>query len=194
VRGTHPTNSDNIIFTEILSGGDMIRKMYLLVIIFQLCFCLNIGKAYSQDIPEFKVIGQYKTALSLLVPPSTKKDQLIKLVYAFKEAKQNNTLSKMIPPTTPGGIKGKYAIIQIFIFNEPKWATEEILKKYLGGDSPLVYSDGYKKKYERFVKQVTLHIRAYYWANPLGQEEGSIGTSTEIGGKKLITPNYKKLF
>ena len=172
----------------------MIPKTYLLIIILQLSLCLNIGKAYSQDIPEFKVIGQYKTALSLLVPPSTKKDQLKKLVYAFKEARQNNTLSKMIPPTTPGGIKGQYAIIQIFIFSEPKWATEEILKKYLGANPPLVYSDRYKKKSEKFVKQVTLHVRAYYWANPFGQEEGSIGISTEIGYKKVITPNYEKLF
>ena len=172
----------------------MIRKTYLLVIILQLFLCLNISKTYSQDIPKFEVIGRYNTALSLLVAPSTKKDQLKKLIYALKDARQNNMLGKMIPPTTPGGVKGQYAIIQIFIFNEPKWATEQILTKYLGAKSPLVYSDGYKKKFEKFVKQVTLHIRGYYWANPFGQEEGSIGISTEIGYKKVITPNYEKLF
>jgi hypothetical protein len=170
----------------------MIRKLMLIVII--LYFCLTAAKTYSQDIAKFKVIGQYMTSLSLVVPPSTPKDQLKKLIYAFKEAKQNNTLSQMIPPTTPGGIKGQYAIIQIFVFDDPKWATEEILKKYLGANHPLVYSNNYKQKYEKFERQVSHHIKAYYWANPFGQEEGSIGISTESGGKRIVTPNYEKLF
>ncbi len=172
----------------------MLRKLFLIVVLLCYGVCLDAGKTYSQNLPEFKVIGQYKTALSLLVPSSTTKDQLKKLVYAFKEAKQNNTIGQMIPPTTPGGIKGQYAIIQIFIFDEPKWATEEVLKNYLGANPPLVYSNAYKKKYEKFVQQGSRHIKAYYWANPIGQEEGSIGTSTEIGNIKIITPNYEKLF
>ena len=89
-------------------------------------------------------MGQCWGSLSLLLSPSTTKDQLKSLVYAFKEARKNNTLSQMIPPTTNGDTRGPYALIQIYIFDEPKWATEKILKNFLYPDIPLVNSESYK--------------------------------------------------
>ena len=159
-----------------------------------LILCLNPNQTYSQDIPKFKVMGQCWGSLSLLVSPSTTKDQLKSLVYAFKEARQNNTLSQMIPPTTNGDIKGSYALIQIYIFDEPKWATEKNLKNIGDPNISSVYSDSDKNKRKKFVKQISQHVRAYYWANWIGQEIGSIGISTGAWGETMITPGYESLF
>lgn len=136
----------------------------------------------SAQLPTFKVIGRDITALSLLVPQNTTGEQLAQLISAFRQARKENSLGRMgIPATTLGGKSGDYAIIIIFVFTEPEWASESTLKQGMRSSYGSPFYDEFGK-----------HVKAYYYFDVAsGTEEGSVGYAED---GKVYSSAYRKLF
>jgi hypothetical protein len=136
----------------------------------------------ASSLPSFQVIGQDKTALSILVPKNTTTEQLKTLILEFRSARQSHTLSKMIPPTTKGGSQGDYWLVWIFVFSEPEWATQDRLKKFINASMKSESDMQFSKEYGKHVKAEYFYSHMEEYGN-VGYKEGSVRT-----------PNYKKLF
>lgn len=122
--------------------------------------------------------------MGLLVPPNTTKEQLKDLVYKFRQAKKEKTLSALIPPINLG-LPDKYTSFIIFIFSDPKWATSEEYKKYETASTTTAKGRAISKAY-------TNHIMAYYqYEFQDSKEYGSLGFD-DYGTNKSV--HYKKLF
>jgi hypothetical protein len=141
----------------------------------------NIASVSADAAAPFKVTAQYRTNLALLVPSETQNEQLKNLVLALRKARQENKLGQLLPPTTPGGSKGPYGIVVVYVYSEPEWATVAALQKCVNAsaNTPLYVECG---------KHVRAHF--FYGAQP-ETEEGSVGYAE---GKQIYTKHYQKLF
>lgn len=136
----------------------------------------------NNSLPPFNIMGRDIASVSILVSENTTEKEFENLVYGFQAARKLNTLSKLIPATTPGGSRGDYGIVWIFIFSERAWADIADLKRFINAnikqiDNKIFYAD--------YVD----HIKAVYYYT-WSFEEGSIGYSDETNRSKY----YKKLF
>jgi len=162
------------------------RKVIIIISLLFLMIC-NISLTSSvtaQNIPKIQVVWRSFIIVSVLVPPKTTTEQLKSLIYEFKKAKMSSSLTKYIPATTPG-IKGDpHAQVIIFVFSDPKWATEDEYKKYERASM--------RTKAGKSIAQTYLnHIRASYeWYKLEAKEYGSLGY--DEGG--MQSASYKKLF
>jgi len=146
-----------------------------------LTLLMGVNAVHAADtLPPFKVTGKYMTGLALLVPRGTADTDLKALVLALRRARRENSLDKLIPPTTKGGSRGPYAIVVVHVFDEPEWATSEALERCskTKANSPLESECG-------------RHVRAYYFYAVTAAEEGSVGYAE---GKRVFTKVYEKLF
>ena len=130
-------------------------------------------------LPSFRVSAAAEQALSIVVPHDTTPEQLRKLIVRFKTARARGRLSDLIPPTTPRGKKGPYAIVQVFVFKDEEWATQKRLERAMMAG----FSDG------KFSKQFDKHTCAtYLYTIVSGPTEigvlGSIDGATD--GNKLF--------
>lgn len=130
----------------------------------------------------FTLGGQDKTTISIIVSPTTTKDELKSLIFEFKTARADSTLSKMIPPTTRRGAFGDYAIVWIFVFSEPEWASRNNLIRFVDA-SPKNPDDNL------FSQEFVKHIRAEYYYS-MSSEYGSLGYNDGT----LHNDEYEKLF
>lgn len=158
------------------------KVKFLSVLSLLIYLALGISTFAASNIPKFKVVAQDKTALSILVPQNTTAAQLKALIHELRTARKSNTLSKMIPATTRGGQLGDYAIVWIFVFSEPDWATGDKLQRFI--KSSLRSSTD-----KQFDKEYVKHIRAEYYYAP-SEEYGNLGYDDGI----VRSPNYQKLF
>jgi hypothetical protein len=137
--------------------------------------------AAGEPLPSFTLNAQVMRSFALLVPEGTSNDQLKALVLGLRQARRENRLSELLPPTTPRGSKGPYGIVVVYVYSEPEWASPEALRKCINASAttPLYTECG-------------RHVRAYYFygAEP-ENEEGSLGYAE---GKQVFTKNYQKLF
>lgn len=141
---------------------------------------------WANDLPSFKIVGRDRTSLSILVPPDTAKNQIKELILEFRKARQTGTLSKMIPPTTPGEEYGNYAVVVVFIFSEPRWASAAKLRDYWNPGITYSLSKAARKMDREYEK----HIRGEYYYSIGADEYGSVGYSDGV----FRTKDYKKLF
>jgi hypothetical protein len=72
-------------------------------------------------IPDMNAIG-------VLVPPQATNSQIVGLLKRFRDARLANTLSNMLPSTTPGHKLGSHAVADIFVFSDPQYAKAEAIK------------------------------------------------------------------
>jgi hypothetical protein len=157
------------------------KTMGILFCFFSQVAILNIQ---AQQLPMFKFVGRSNPAISIVVSPKTTKGELKMLIYEFRKARIENTLSRMIPATIPGGSGGDYFGVWIFVLSEYSWASTDKLKKFLDEDRR-VLSD------IKFCREYAKHIRAVYYYT-LGMEYGNLGYEDEDG--RYRTKGYKKLF
>src|SRR4030066_165643 len=156
-------------------------KRVIVVTLF-LFVVITASSVFAQT-PSFKVAWKQGIILGLLVPPNTTKEQLKDLVYKFRQARKEKTLSALIPPVNLG-LPDKYTGFMIFIFSDPKWATSEEYKKYETASSTTAKGRAISKAY-------TNHIMAYYeYEFQDGKEYGLLGFD-DYGNKSV---HYKKLF
>lgn len=133
----------------------------------------------------FIVIGKYeRSSLSFFVGEAADKKKLIKLVYDLRDARRENRLKRMIPPTTPGGSQGDYAVMDIYIFTDSRWATSDRLKRFIR-----THMD--RAEDRKFEREFASHVAAHYVYNVMNKaEEGSLGLDDEM----VKSAHYKRLF
>jgi hypothetical protein len=139
-------------------------------------------------IPSLSIAVKYDVdtiTYAVLVPKSINREQLKSLIFEFRKAREEGSLSKMIPSTTLlDNLNVDINGAAIYVFSEPGWATESKFKRWM--ESSL---SGAEAKVSD--KQYVDHIKAYYfYSSPLGVEEGSIGFS----GKGVKSSDYESLF
>jgi len=176
------------------------RFLKLMMGLFLLFMAMSNIVLAASNVPKFKVTAQYMQSISILIEPNTTKEQLTALIYELRNARNNNSLSKMLPPTTKGGKYGDYAILGVYVFSESEWATKSKLQKYMNASVN-------SKADINFSKNLCKHIKAYYLYSLtrklIAQKEpgmtweiGSIGYYEENSsyGKGACSPEYEKLF
>jgi hypothetical protein len=155
-------------------------KRVIIVTLF-LFVAITVSSAFAQT-PSFKIAWKQGVIMGLLVPPNTTKEQLKDLIYKFRQAKKEKTLSALIPPVNLG-LPDKYTTFTIFVFSDPKWATSEEYRKYESASTNTAKGRAITKAYIN-------HIRAYYQYDIDDKEYGSLGFD-DYGDKSVL---YKKLF
>lgn len=138
----------------------------------------------SATIPELNIVN-------LLVPPATTDSQIGALLNHLKTARQNNTLTDLIPATTPGNELGDFAIADIYIFSESEHAiaqTTRVLSR--GAHAPsTIY--GETIPYEVAMEQVRGHY-SINLHNRTTPDTGSLGFGEEETG--VYSKRYQKIF
>jgi hypothetical protein len=144
----------------------------------------------AEPLPSFRVATRELISVCGLVPSGTTEQQLKMLVHALRDARRAGKLRERfgIPPTTPGGAKGPYGNITIYIFSESRWCSSTDFKAG-------VWARGGSALDETF----TVATRATYtYGGRPGQpdfEEGTLGASyAGRDGKRMYTKPYEKLF
>lgn len=141
---------------------------------------IEVGIAEKPEAPApFKVAAQYETNLALVVPKETSNGQLRTLVFTLQKARRENRLGQLLPPTTPGGSRGPYGVVNVYVYTEPNWATAAMLEKCVNGLGGTALD-----------VECGRHIRAYYSSNWIGTELGGVGWADE----HVRTKDYEELF
>lgn len=138
----------------------------------------------SATIPELNIVN-------LLVPQATTDSQVGALLNHLKTARQNNTLTGLIPATTPGDELGDFAIADIYIFSEPEHAIEQTTRVLSRGAHAPSTIYGETIPYEVAMEQV----RGHYSINlhdPTNPDTGSLGFGEEATG--VYSKRYQKIF
>ena len=152
-----------------------------------------LKEAKSAPVPPIRVTAHVSSmnALSLLVPQQTTDSQIVALLHHLKQSRQDGSLSSHIPATTPGNDLSEFAIADIYIFSDPKYAVPEAIEILsVGAHAP---GDFYQSTipYEIAMEQV----RGHYAVN-LNQkrqpERASLGFGEKATG--LYSRRYQPLF
>ena len=155
-------------------------KRIIIVTLF-LFVIITAFSAFAQT-PSFKVAWKQGIITGLLVPSNTTKEQLKDLIYKFRQAKKEKTLSTLIPPVNLE-LSDKYTTFIIFIFSDPDWASSGEYKKYESASIKTVEGRAIFKAYIN-------HIMAFYQYDIDGKEYGALGF--DIGDDR--SAHYEKLF
>lgn len=158
-------------------------KIALSIILSSLtCMVLGSSAIAASSLPQFEVVGRDNTTLSIVVPRNTTSEQLQALILQFRAARKSNSLSTMIPATTPGGQLGDYAIVWVLVLTERGWASTNNLQRFIN-------SSGESATDKKHDKNYVTHIKAeYFYSN--AEEYGTLG----YDDGEYQSPNYKKLF
>ncbi|WHZ22701.1 MAG: hypothetical protein OJF47_001813 [Nitrospira sp.] len=129
-------------------------------------------------------------AMSILVPAQVTTSQVVGLLKQFKQARLNQTLPSLLPATSPGHKLGDHAVADLYVFSDPKYATQDVVRTLArGAHAP---GDLYPQAipFEEAMEQVRGHYRIDLndTSNP---DTGSIGFADESGvhGKQ-----YRRIF
>jgi hypothetical protein len=129
-------------------------------------------------------------AISVVVPKEATNSQIAGLLNRFREARLNQTLSDMVPATTPGNKLGSHAVADIYVFSDPQHAVADAVK---------VLSRGAHAPGELYPQAIPFeiameHVRGHYRIdlNDTGHpDQASIGFADESG---VHSKHYKKIF
>ncbi|MDE0404312.1 MAG: hypothetical protein OXI53_03275 [Nitrospira sp.] len=154
---------------------------------------LLLKEAESAPVPPVKVTAhvQGMNALSLLVPQQTTDSQVVALLNYLRRSRMDGSLASQVPATTPGNNLGEFAIADVYIFSDPKYAVPEAVEILsVGAHAP---GDFYQSSipFEIAMEQV----RGHYAVN-LNQknhpERASLGFGEKATG--LYSRRYQPLF
>jgi len=181
----------------------IIHGALLFVVVLSCDICQSGGKSTGEEnltkdekraeqkpnraaIPSFRITAKYeglRIAYAVLVPKNINREQLKNLIFEFRKAREEGSLSKMIPSTTLDNLRVDYNGVEIYVFSEPSWATESKFKKWM--ESSLLGAEA-----KVLDKQYVNHIKAYYFYSFPLDEEGFIGFS----GEGVKSSDYESLF
>ena len=137
-----------------------------------------------------KITVKEFNAIGVLVPEQATDSQVAGLLKQFRQARLANTLTTLLPPTTPKHKLGEHAVADIFIFSDGKFAKADALG---------VLSRGAHAPGELYPSAVPFeiameHVRGHYRIdlNDTGHpDKGSIGFADESG---VHSKHYRALF
>lgn len=140
----------------------------------------------------FRVVATISdvNAVSIVVPQQATTSQIVGLLKRFRQARLNNTLSGLVPPTTPGHKLGTHAIADIYIFSDPKYAAPDAVRVLARGAH--VPGELYPQAipFEVAMEQVRGHYRIDL--NDTGNpDRASLGFADESG---VHSKQYRRLF
>jgi hypothetical protein len=144
-------------------------------------FLVCAPQLYADSLPRFSVSAQNRTELALLVDRGTTHAQLKALVLALREARGKNQLGRLIPPTTPRGAAGPYAIVVVYVYSDPQWATLEALRRCNKASFGTPLFD-----------KCSANVRAHYFYGLMPPNE--IGMVGYAEGDRVYTKDYEKFF
>ncbi len=129
-------------------------------------------------------------AIGVLVPDQATDSQIAGLLNRFRQARLDNTLATLLPPTTPKHKLGEHAVADIFVFSD---------KKFVNTDAISVLSRGAHAPGELYPSAVPFevameHVRGHYRIdlNDTGHpDKASIGFADESG---IHSKRYRELF
>jgi len=134
-------------------------------------------------VPEFNVI-------SVVVPPQATDSQVIGLLKRFREARLANTLTNMLPATTPGHKLGSHAVADIYIFSDLQYARPEAVSVLARGAHAPGELYPQAIQFEVAMEQVRGHYRIDM--NDAGNpDQASLGFADESG---VHSRNYRRIF
>ena len=147
----------------------------------------------SDLIPSFSVTGTVlgMNAVTVLVPSATTDSQVIALLQSFQKSRIEGSLEGLLPATTPEDRQGAFAIADIYIFSEKKYATPESAKSLSrGAHAPGEFYPS-SIPYEVAMEKVRGHyaIDLYNKAKP---EQASLGFGEDETG--VYSKRYQRVF
>jgi hypothetical protein len=144
-------------------------------------------------IPMFEAKGIVAdiNAISLLVPPGTTDSQVVALLQYLQNARLDNSLETIFPPTTPEDKLGEMAIADIYIFSE---------EQYAGAESAKALSRGAHAPGEFYPSSIPYevameHVRGHYAIdlyNKNTPERASLGFGEDATG--VYSKRYQRVF
>jgi hypothetical protein len=129
-------------------------------------------------------------AMSIVVPAQVTTSQVFGLLKQFKQARLNQSLSSLLPATSPGHKLGDQAVADLYIFSDPKYATPDVVRTLArGAHAP---GDLYPQAipFEEAMEQVRGHYRIDL-SDTSNPDTGSIGFADESG---VHSKQYRRIF
>lgn len=150
----------------------------------------------AQEKDEAPIIFRVKTtlkefnAIGVLVPDQATDSQIAGLLNRFRQARLDNQLTTLLPPTTPNHKLGEHAVADVFIFSDAKFVKTDAIS---------VLSRGAHAPGELYPSAVPFevameHVRGHYRIdlNDTGHpDKASIGFADESG---IHSKRYRELF
>ncbi len=153
-----------------------------------------LGQEQEKDaapiIFSVKAIVKEYNAIGVLVPDQATDSQIAGLLKRFRQARLDNTLAALLPPTTPKHKLGEHAVADIFVFSDPKFVkTDAISVLSRGAHAPgELYPSAVP--FEVAMERVRGHYRIDL--NDTGHpDKASIGFADESG---IHSKQYRELF
>lgn len=129
-------------------------------------------------------------AICVLVPAQATESQVVGLLRRFREARLADTLSHMLPPTTPGHKLGDFSVAEIYVVSDPQYAGPEAMAVLTrGAHAP---GEFYPSAIQFEVAME--HVRGHYRIdmNDTGSpDKGSLGFADESG---VHSRNFRRIF
>ena len=153
----------------------------------------NLEAESSDIVPTFQTSATVPDmhTVSLVVPPQTTDSQIVALINHLRKARHEGTLSAMIPPTTLGHELGEFAIADVYIFSESRYAIPEVARALSRGahvpgefyPSSIPYEEGMEKVRGHYA--IDLHNRTT-------PEQASLGFGEDATG--VYSKRYQRVF
>ena len=155
---------------------------------------LPISSMTSSDlVPVFEATATIPgmNAITLLVPPATTDSQIMALLHYLQTNRADGRLGTILPPTTPEDKLGEFAIADIYIFSEEKYAV---------GDSAKALGRGAHAPGEFYPSSIPYevameHVRGHYSVdlyNRTQPEWASLGFGEDATG--VYSKRYQRVF
>jgi len=140
----------------------------------------------------FKVKGMIPevNAISVLVPSQATNSQVIGLLTRFHQARLANTLSTLLPPTSPGHKLGDHAVADIYVFSSEEYSGLEAVRVLARG----AHAPGELYPQAIPFETVMEHVRGHYRIdlNDTGEpDKASLGFADESG---VHSKHYRRIF
>lgn len=105
----------------------------------------------APKLPAFEVVVQAPPLVMVVVPKATTDEELKAFVYALRDARREDSLTKLIPAVASGRVQGKDSKVHVMVFDDRKYASPQSLQRWLDAD-----------KSDPFVKEYNARLRAQY--------------------------------
>jgi hypothetical protein len=129
-------------------------------------------------------------AIGVLVPAEATTSQIIGLLKRFRQARLVNTLSELLPSTTPGHKLGPHAVADIYVFSDPQYATPDAIRVLARGAHAPGELYPQAIPFETAMEQVRGHYRIDL--NDTGNpDRGSVGFADESG---IHSKHHRRIF
>ncbi len=134
-------------------------------------------------IPALRVV-------TIVVPPQATDSQVAGLLTRFRQARLDQTLSTLLPATTPGHELGEIAIAEIYVFSDPTYAKPEAVEVLARGAHAPGHLYPQAIPFEVAMEQVRGHYRIDL-NDPSDPDRASLGFADDSG---VHSKQYRPLF